>query len=386
MKTANATAPSAREMAKHKNELRRMGELQKAELAAVKENHQLDLEDAKHTHRMHIDEELQRKEKILNDLKSNMEKTRELTDQQIKHAQETSTQRQAQIKQQQMQNIEQITNNYDEVLNDKNIRYNQAMREAQEEAELKKNELNTQNSLEYRKTRDAWMNKLDQQKTEFNESFATNQSRFEHLKHKQADGHKKALMMENQKGQQAVTKMNQEQIKQFAKVEEHHDKQTAEQQLFHEKQYQTALGTQQKELLDLNKRFHESVNKNKEEVRMATSVAIKNSSDPFFAFTDINPQVQETETAFIVKVPLPEYAKEELRMTSNGRTVVLTFDRRHQDTKQDEFTSSKINRIETIVKKFELSGDFKPREVKVSYDNGVKTFHIPKVIQQKTLA
>lgn len=386
MKTEGVNQNSARELSRHKSELRRMSEIQKSELENVKANHQTQLEEARHSHNIQIQDEIAKKEKILADMRDSLEKTKTITQKQINDSQELALKRQQEIQQRQSINVAQTTQSYDEILKDKNERYNQAIKDLGESADIAKNDLELNKNREFRQSRDSWTNKIDQQKTEFNENYVSQQNRFETLKNKQSTTHKNELTQANLKGQKSVAEMNQAQIKQFEKVSDHHSKKLTEQEKFNELKFQENLKLHQGTLNTLDKDFQTEVSKIKDEISTRKAMTQQTAGDPFFAFTELKPQVSENEKNYLIKVKIPEYAKEELRLTSNNRTVSLAFDRRHTDSRQTEHSQSKVNRVETIVEKFNLPGDFNPRKIQSKYENGHMIFELPKIIKQSILS
>jgi HSP20 family molecular chaperone IbpA len=386
MKTEGVNQNSARELSRHKSEQKRISEIQKSELENVKASHQTQLEEARQSHNIQIQDEIAKKEKILADMRESLEKTKTITQKQINDSQELALKRQQEIQQRQSLNVAQTTQSYDEVLKDKNERYNQAIKDLGESAEISKNELELNKNRDFRQARDSWTNKIDQQKTEFNENYISQQNRFETLKNKQSTTHKNELVQTNLKGQKSVAEMNQAQIKQFQKVSDHHSKTLREQEKFNELKFQENLKLHQGTLNNLDKDFQTEVSKIKDEISTRKAMTQQTVGDSFFAFTELKPQVSENEKSYLIKVKIPEYAKEELRLTSNNKTVSLTFGRRHTDSRQTEHSQSKVNRVETIVEKFNLPGDFNPRKIQSKYENGHMIFELPKIIKQSILS
>ena len=170
--------------------------------------------------------------------------------------------------------------------------------------------------------------------------------------------------------------MNTKHVVYHEQISNQNNKQLTDQEKFHEKKFQENLKSNQATLQNLQSKFDIELSKIKNSLTKKAELTEKTSSDPFFEYVDLKPELSQNDKEVIVKINIPDYAKDELRMTINNRELIFTFDRRFQDSRKDESGESRVSRVETAVSKIKSPVNIDNKKIEKTYENGVMTFKI----------
>jgi hypothetical protein len=76
---------------------------------------------------------------------------------------------------------------------------------------------------------------------------------------------------------------------------------------------------------------------------------------------------------------MPEYAKEVVTASANGKEIVLTSNRRYQDERKDaDGTVNKVNKVESTVSRIPVGQVLDPRKMEKNWVEGALVFTIKK--------
>ena len=111
----------------------------------------------------------------------------------------------------------------------------------------------------------------------------------------------------------------------------------------------------------------------------------KQAEDPFYRVKSFQPSVHENDSAFTIKVNLPEHEAKNLMVTGNKQTVKLALARRFQETATNPETanSTRTDSYQTILETVNLPADIDEKGIKKDFADGVVTIQVPKHKPQK---
>ncbi|PIK15895.1 Hsp20/alpha crystallin family protein [Halobacteriovorax sp. JY17] len=115
--------------------------------------------------------------------------------------------------------------------------------------------------------------------------------------------------------------------------------------------------------------------------QMKSKANIENKNDDeFYKITSLEPQVANLEKSYQISLHVPEYEKENVRLTAQGRDLSLSLTRKFSDSVVSEDGSkNQSNRSEVFTKKISTEDLLNSREITQSYNEGVLTFNIAKL-------
>ena len=159
----------------------------------------------------------------------------------------------------------------------------------------------------------------------------------------------------------------------------HYDEILKGQKKAFEDKYQAMIAQHQTTLEGLKQRLdkevqsmteHQSKQKDFHQVRM---------NDQFYSIDKLQPQVQETPNSYIVNLQVPEHEKDGVTLSVNDRMVKLTHTRRFENRLDlSDGTVHKGGRSEAFTKEFPVSQILDGRNITQKYENGVLSFKINK--------
>lgn len=110
------------------------------------------------------------------------------------------------------------------------------------------------------------------------------------------------------------------------------------------------------------------------------------TEDPFYRIRSLSPVVSENETAFELKVALPEHEARNVLVSGEGQSVKLTLARRFQEKVKDAESqrTTKTSSYQTVVEQIDLPSAFNARGIAKDYQDGVLTVRVPKALRVPT--
>ncbi|GEM_PF-4297241 len=97
----------------------------------------------------------------------------------------------------------------------------------------------------------------------------------------------------------------------------------------------------------------------------------------FYTITALDPTITKLEGAYEINLEVPEYEKENVRLTAQGRSLSITLTRKFSDSVESEDgTKNQSSRSEVFSKKIPTEELLNSKEVTQSYNDGVLTFKV----------
>jgi HSP20 family molecular chaperone IbpA len=380
VKTSSVDHSSTKEILQQKKELQRLKKAHEDQIQNVKLSQRAEVDELKFTHQEQVDSEVQRKEQVLADMRESLAKTKRMTDHEIKQIQKDSEKVKSNEKILLENQLGQTKSHYEAVLQDKNHQFNSQMRDMNDISQLRKEDLKITKERELVTENNNWLRKIDESKTQFRTKRDTEQELYERLIKKQMNTHQKLVKSDYVKNQNQLKAMNDKHIVYHDQIAGQNNKQLLDQGTFYEKKFQDSLSSHATTLKDLQGRYDVELTKIKQSMSKETELSKNASDDPFFDFVDLKPEMSLEDNMVVVKVKMPEYAKNQLRLTLNNKDLIITFDRSYQDKRTDGLNESKISKVETLVNKLKSPVEVNPKKIEQSYADGVMTYKIARLV------
>jgi HSP20 family molecular chaperone IbpA len=150
-----------------------------------------------------------------------------------------------------------------------------------------------------------------------------------------------------------------------------------DQDLFFEKKYADQLTRHNHDFKTLEEKNRKVIDDLKMNLTSEISNVSKKNDDPFYKFETLKPKMKTFEDRIEIEVAVPEHAKSDVQLTTNGKEAVLTFNRRYADaTRTPEGTIHKINKVESFTTRLQTDHVLNPKSMKSNYADGVMTYVI----------
>ncbi len=364
---------------KNKGELERVNRLHDKNVKELKLSQEQELHQTRDHHLVELAQEVQNKEQKLQALRQSQEQTQRLTEAETQRQVGHANRVREEARERASNDMEKTKLVHEENIHDLNLRFNESTRDLTLEGRHRLHQQQDQNRTALSAQGNEWRHRLDQQRDKYQTTFKAEGEKFDHLTEQQKQQNIQQSKLTHLAHQNKMTKMNQEHVKFSDDVTNQHQKSLVEKEQFFEKKYQTQLGQHAHAEKNLETRYQDVVNQSKEDLNKRVAVEKNRSGDPFFAFTELRPSLQEHPDHYILKVPTPEYAKEEVTLTANHKELVLTSNRRYQDERKDlDGTLKKVNKVESMVSRIPVNQVLDPRKMTKEWVDGELVFNIRK--------
>lgn len=362
----------------------------KAEVEHIKRSHALNVNEIKkaqdndlhvlrESHQLDVAQEVQKKEETLQALRKSQEETQRLTETETKRQLAHANMKREDIRQKSEAEIAKINMLQNESTEDLTLRNNETLRDIHQTNRDQLHDVDSRHRITMNAESDQWRTRIEEQRNKFQGTYTTEGQKYDRLVTDQKKKNETQSLNVHREHEAKMSQMNTQQVKHEEKVKTVHQKSLNDKEVFFEKKYQTQLAqhAQSNKILDdINKKV---VDAKKDELNKRVEVEKNRSTDPFFSFTEMRPKLEEKPDSYILRVEVPEYAKEEVTLTANGKELVLTSNRRYQDERKDEDgTLKKVNKVESMVSRIPVGQVLDPRKMEKNWVEGALVFTIKK--------
>lgn len=322
-------------------------------------------------------QELQRNEKILEQLKQNVEDTKKVTDREINNLQNNFNKRKSEITQnfeEQFDN-QKITNTLK--MQELNESSNIDLQKLQRKVSLEKNKIESSGQSEKRVVKAKYQNQIQSDKNNYFKKAVAQDSKFQKSLLKQKKDHVEKLAFEERKNQQMI-KNKEEQFKKQIDLltKDSVNKRENKRQSF-EQQYNKIHKENEGFLQKLVGKKEQIFNALKKEVVREYSLALDRSNDSFYDFSKLDPIVEKGETGYKISIPVPKEEAQSVSLQGENRTLTITFERKNEFKNDEENgTVNSLNKYESYVSKVPVEYIVDPKSLTKSFSNGMVVFNI----------
>jgi HSP20 family molecular chaperone IbpA len=369
------------ETAKRRNEreLKRLEANHVDQKADLKQNLALEVVDIEANNHRIVNEAAQKKEKILEEMKSHLHQTKELTDKELKDLKDSSAKQTVETQRKSSYDRERIISENNLYLEDLNDRLNQSARKISYDGKQRIEEVKTSIGEDFENTKQFQEKKIQDQTADFTTRFKHDTMNYKNMKDNQDNQFKKERQTTNVRQSIELSKMTNQHVNHIEQKDGEYRKGLSEQELFFEKKYENQLGRHTHEFKVLDEKNKKVVSALKDSLSEEITKTASRHDDPFFKFETLKPRLKQFEDRVEIDIEVPDHSKQDMQLTTNGKEAIVTFNRRYADAnKSVDGMVNKINKIETFTTRIQTGHHLDPKSVKSSYDNGVMTYVLKK--------
>lgn len=348
----------------------------KADLKKTHENEIVDIQDV---NQRQVTNEATKKEKVLEELKTNLHKTTELTDKQLKELKTNADRDRVETHKKLSTDRERINAEHELYLEELNDRLNNQTRKVTVDGKNRVEEVKNSLLDEARVTEQFHQGKIQTQTEAHTTRFQADEKNYKNLKYNQDQTFKKERLTTNQKQQVELGKMTKTHSDHIEVRDTDYRKGLKDQDLFFEKKYGAQLEKNNGQFKVLEEQNKKVIAGLKEDLTKELSKAAVRNDDPFYKFEKLQPRFKVLENTVEVQVEVPDHSKQDVQLTLNGKEAIVSFNRRYSDaSKSEDGTINKINKVESFTTRLQTGVILEAKGIKSSYDNGVMTYVIKK--------
>jgi len=132
-------------------------------------------------------------------------------------------------------------------------------------------------------------------------------------------------------------------------------------------------------LKNLSDKFEADVRKVVEKTSSEKKTIEEKSSDPFYRVETLKPKMVEDQKDVTVSINVPEYEKENVILSAQGRSIKIAVARKFSDiVTGDDGSLNRATKSELYSREFNAKDLLNPREITQTYADGVLTYKIKK--------
>jgi hypothetical protein len=360
-------------------EIKHIENLHQKTKAELKKGQDVELQETREGHRLQLAQEAQKKEKILQDLKSHLEHTKSVTDKELKALDAENLNKKQKLKENFLLTRDQTNASHEAFLEDLNERFNQKSQDIREDGKQRIEEMKGSMSEEISDLEKKHRERLDNDRETFGQEYRSTEQNQKKLRDQQNLQFKTERMATNLNQSSQLNKMTMNHRDQLEVRDQEFRKGLKEQDLFFEKKFTDQISRHESSFKDLENKNKMVVEKLKDSLTKEIAVSVNRSEDPFYQFEKLNPKLNHLEDGVEIQVRVPEYAKQDLQLSINGKEAIVNFNRRYHDaSKSEDGTINKINKVESFTSRLMTQYHLDPKSLKSRYQDGMMTFTIKK--------
>lgn len=360
-------------------EVKTMQNLNDSRKVDLKKSLDSEIVDIKNNHIDHISASTQKKEKILDEMKTHLALSRDLTDKELKSLKVKADKDKVETSRKLSENREKINEDNELFVQEMNDRFNRQTRKISLEGESQIQDMQSHKNDELRSLEEQGKDKIRNKANEFTVRYNTDDKNYKHIKDMQDQSFKNERFSTNQRQQEQLNQITSSHSNQIEVKDKQFRKGLKEQELFFEKKFEGQLKHHQNEFKNLEDRSKKIVDDLKDGLTKEMAKTADRNNDPFFKFEKLAPKLKQFEDRVEIEVEIPEHSKQDIHLTTNGKEAIVTFTRRFADAaKEIDGTINRINKVESFATRVQTAHFLNAKSVKSSYENGVMTYVIKK--------
>lgn len=369
------------ETAKRRNEreLKFMENAHQDYKAELKKTHENEIVDIQHENHAHISREAEKKEKILEEMRTHLQETKNLTEKELKALKEHAETKGVELQRKLATNRDRINAENELYLEDLNYRFNESAKKVAQDG--KKRVESTKEAMrdQATETQNFYQDKIRKQTNDFTTRLNEDGRNYQKMKDTQDLNFKKERMSTNLRQQSEVKKMTQTHTDHLEQKDQNYRKGLKDQDLFFEKKYAGQLDRHTKEFRTLEEKNKNLLEGLKASLTTELTKRASRNDDPFYKFETLEPKLKVFDDRVEIEVGIPDHSKEDVALTIHGKEAIVSFNRRYTDaTRLQDGTVNKINKIESFTTRVPTGHILDAKSVKSSFENGTMTYVIKK--------
>jgi HSP20 family molecular chaperone IbpA len=364
---------------RNERELKTMENAHQNMKADLKKTQDIEVVELQNAHHDHINKVAEKKEKVLAEMRTHLNQTKELTEKELKNLKNTSESEKIETHKKLSADRERINGENELYLEEMNDRFNNSSRKVGLDGKKRVEEMKSEMNDQYLDLEKFNQEKIQTQTNDFTTRFKTEGNNYRKMKDDQDNFYKKDRMSTNVRQQNEMSKMTSVHTNHLEQKDGEFRKGLKDQDLFFEKKFEGQLNRHNETFKQLEEKNKKVVDDLKNNLTKEITKTASRNNDPFFKFETLRPKLRTFEDHVEVQVEIPEHSKQDVQLTINGKEAVVSFNRRFADASKDlDGTVNKVNKVESFTTRLQTGHFLNAKSLKSSYDNGVMTYVIKK--------
>jgi hypothetical protein len=359
------------------NDISRLQESHRKYKSELQDSHKEEIVDIKTNNQQSIDKENLRKEHVLSDIKNHLKRTQDLTEKELRELNSKNLSKKSELSKKLSGDRKLVTEENKKYIDSLHEKTRATAKEINKDGRHQLDQLQLTIDEEIKRKESLHQDKLKKMAEEFNLRYQSNDKNNSLETQNQKKQFEKELFDINQKHQKEIAHLNTSLQHHLSEMDKDFRADSKDQDLSFEKRYSDKLITQNsmfKKLEENNRKFIQDL---KKALTTEIQLAEDRSSDPFYKFDALKPELTHFDNHVEIKIKVPDYSRQDMQLTLNDKEAVLTYNRRYADASKDTLgTINKINKIESFTTRLQTEFHLDSKSVQSNYENGIMTYII----------
>jgi hypothetical protein len=359
------------------NDIARVQESHRKYKSELQDSHKEEIVDIKTNNQQSIDKENLRKEHVLSDIKNHLKRTQDLTEKELRELNSKNLSKKSELSKKLSSDRKLVTEENKKYIDSLHEKTRATAKEINKDGRHQLDQLQLTIDEEIKRKESLHQDKLKKMAEEFNQRYQSNDKNNSLETQNQKKQFEKELFDINQKHQKEIAHLNKPLQPHLSEMDKDFRADSKDQDLSFEKRYSDKLITQNsmfKKLEENNRKFIQDL---KKALTTEIQLAEDRSSDPFYKFDALKPELTHFDNHVEIKIKVPDYSRQDMQLTLNDKEAVLTYNRRYADASKDTMgTINKINKIESFTTRLQTEFHLDSKSVQSNYENGIMTYII----------
>jgi HSP20 family molecular chaperone IbpA len=345
--------------------------------ADIRKAHNDQIVDLQKTNQFQIARENEKKEKVLEEVKSNLQQAQSLADKELYELKDFSQRQKSEMHKKYALDRERISDENEIFLEDLNEHFNVASEHVDQTGKMRLQNMNSKMQDQVRNLREFHENKIERDVQQFSDRARNNEINYLKVKNQQDQGFRKERKMAHLSQEAQIQKISEIHSSNLENLDRKYREGLKDQEVFFEGKFKNQFEQQNasfKRIEEKNKVLLQDLKNNltKEITKMA-----ERNDDPFYRFEAIKPRLKELDDRIVVEVDIPEYSKQDVQLSLNEKEAIVNFSRRfHDASRMDDGTINKVNKVESYTTRLPTQRPLDHKTIQSHYENGMMIFTV----------
>jgi len=246
-------------------------------------------------------------------------------------------------------------------------------------AKFQKLDLENNSKFEINALAQNYNNSIAVNEKEFRNSIETNIRAHQTEMLRQKDDLKKIMTEDNEKHKRLSLEKNRVNGDQLIYQDKHQKEMLKQRDQDFKARYDLIVKEHETILTDLTTKLNSDVKKMIESTTSEKKLISDRMEDPFYRIEKLMPKMTENEKVVFISMPIAEYEKENVFLSTQGRQIKMTLSRKYSEANVAvDGSRNKSTRNELFSKEFTSKDILDQREISRNYADGILTFKIKK--------
>jgi len=343
----------------------------------IKKVHHDQVVEIQRNNQFQISRENEKKEKVLEEMKSSLQQAQTMTDKEMYELKDFSQRQKSEMQKKYALDRERISDENEIFLQDLNEHFNVATDHVDQTGKLRLQSMNSKMQDQIRNLREFHENKIERDVQQFSDRARNNEISYLKVKNQQDQAFGKERKMAHMRQEAEIQKISDAHSSHLKNLDQGYREGLKDQEVFFEGKFKNQFEQQNASFKRIEEKNKVLLQDLKNALTKEISKMAERQDDSFYQFESIKPRLKELDDRIEIEVDVPEYSKQDIQLSINQKEAIVNFNRRYHDASRlEDGTINKVNKVESYSTRLQIQRLLDHKTIKSNYENGTMTFTV----------